>query len=312
MLRALPLRPTRRPQSSVVQVGIVDVGSNTVRLLVARPRKGGVARVHEEREQLGLGEDVERLGRISAEKLLLAPALIRTLVERALSLGCGQLDILVTSPGRQAANGDDLQAALELGSGLPVRILSAEEEARLAYAGALSAAGSKTESVAVVDVGGGSAQLIVGTAEAGPVWTRSVDIGSLRLTRRLLVSDPPGAEELDAARVEVERSFAAVTPPLPLAALATGGSARALRKVAGRRRLSARHLEAVLEELASRPSEDIADRYGLAAERARTLAAGALILGEAQRRLGLPLEVARGGLREGAALALLAERAAAA
>lgn len=312
MLRALRLRPTRRPQSSVVQVGIVDVGSNTVRLLVARPRKGGVARVHEEREQLGLGDDVERLGRISPDKLLLAQALIRTLVQRARSLDCSRVDILVTSPGRQAENGAELQAALELGTGLPVRILSAEEEARLAYAGALSAGESKTESLAVVDVGGGSAQLIVGTADAGPVWTRSVDIGSLRLTRRLLVSDPPGADELDAARAEVERSFAAITPPLPLAALATGGSARALRKVAGRRRLSARHLEAVLAELASRPSREIADRYGLAAERARTLAAGALILAEAQRRLGLPLEVARGGLREGAALALLAERAAAA
>jgi exopolyphosphatase/guanosine-5'-triphosphate,3'-diphosphate pyrophosphatase len=292
-------------------VAIVDVGSNTARLLVARARKAGVERVHEERGQLGLGVDVERLGRISAAKLAAAESTIRSLVEHARSLGAARLDILVTSPGRQAANGDELRAALALGSGLPVRVLSAEEEAQLAYAGALSAWRRKAESVAVVDVGGGSAQLVVGTAAAGPVWARSVDIGSLRLTKRMFASDPPASEELEAARLEVEAIFASVTPPLPLAALATGGTARALRKVAGRRRLGPRQLESSVRKLAGLSSDEIADSFGLAPERARTVVAGALILAEAQRRLGLPLEVARGGLREGAALALLAERAAA-
>ncbi len=282
-----------------------------MRLLVARPRKGGVARVHEEREQLGLGEDVERLGRISPAKLARAEAAAATLTAKARELGCSRLEVLVTSPGRQAANGEELRAALERGSGQEVRILSAEEEARLAHAGAVAAARPRDESVAVVDVGGGSAQLIVGTTAAGPAWMRSVDLGSLRLTRRLLVSDPPTGRELETARLEVERAFEGVTPPLPLAALATGGSARALRRVAGRRRLAGRHLEGVLRELAKRDSAEIAERYGLTPERARTLPAGTLILAEAQRRLGLPLEVARGGLREGAALALLAERVAA-
>jgi exopolyphosphatase / guanosine-5'-triphosphate,3'-diphosphate pyrophosphatase len=292
-------------------VGVVDVGSNTMRLLVARARKGGVSRVHEEREQLGLGEDVERLGRISDEKLERVEAAAAALAQRALSLGCARIEVLVTSPGRQAANGEELRQALARGSRLPVRILSAEEEARLAYTGALSAVSSAAESVAVVDVGGGSAQLVVGTAASGPVWTRSVDLGSLRLTRRLLASDPPTSKELAAAKTEVERSFEAVTPPLPLAAIATGGSARALKRITGRKRLSGRHIDAALRELGKRSSAETATRYGLAPERASTLPAGALILREAQRRLGLPLEVARGGIREGAALALLAERAAA-
>jgi exopolyphosphatase/guanosine-5'-triphosphate,3'-diphosphate pyrophosphatase len=221
------------------------------------------------------------------------------------------VDVLVTSPGRQATNGDELLAALERGGGQPVRLLSAEEEAALAYSGALSVCRTRAESVAVVDVGGGSAQLVVGTASAGPVWVRSIDIGSLRLTRRALPSDPPEPAQLQAARAEVERCFEGVTPPLPLAALATGGSARALRRILGRRRLAVRHIEAALDEIAKRSAADIAGRYQVAPERARTLPAGALILAEAQRRLGLPLEVARGGLREGAVLALLAERAAA-
>jgi exopolyphosphatase/guanosine-5'-triphosphate,3'-diphosphate pyrophosphatase len=292
-------------------VGVVDVGSNTIRLLVAKRRKAGLFRVHEEREQLGLGEDVELLGRISAEKLALAETTAAELADHARSLGSATVDVLVTSPGRQAENGEALREALERGSGLPARILSAEEEARLAYVGALAASRSATDSVAVVDVGGGSAQLVVGTGESGPVWIRSVDVGSLRLTRRLLVSDPPTRKELAAARAEVTRCFETVTPPLPQTALAAGGSARALKRLTGKRRLTPSDIDDALRELVKRSSRETARRHGLALERARTLAAGALILAEAQRRLGLPLEVARGGIREGAALTLLTERAAA-
>jgi exopolyphosphatase / guanosine-5'-triphosphate,3'-diphosphate pyrophosphatase len=311
VLEAFRRRPIRRSQSAPVVVGVIDVGSNTIRLLVAKRRKASLFRVHEEREPLGLGDDVEFHGRIAEPKLARAAAVAGELAEHARSLGCTTIEVLVTSPGRQAANGDDLCAALARGSGLPARILSAEEEARLAYFGALSAVRASPTSVAVVDVGGGSAQLVVGTRESGPVWARSVDIGSLRLSRRFFASDPPTATELSAATAEVEDAFAAVTPPLPHAALATGGTARALRRVAGRRRLEARHLEAATNEVCERSSEELVQRYGLAPERARTLAAGSLILAGAQKRLGLPLEVARGGVREGAALALLAERAAA-
>jgi exopolyphosphatase / guanosine-5'-triphosphate,3'-diphosphate pyrophosphatase len=292
-------------------VGVIDVGSNTVRLLVAKRRKSSLFRVHEEREPLGLGEDVEALGHIPPEKLARASAVARDLAEHARSLGCATVEILVTSPGRQAANGEELREALELECGIGARILSADEEARLAYFGALAAVRFDWETVAVVDVGGGSAQLIVGTARSGPVWARSVDIGSLRLTRRLFASDPPEAGELAAARDEVERSFAGMAPPLPQAALATGGTARALRRVVGRRRLDAAVIDEAIDELTRRSSGQLVRRYGLEPERARTLPAGALILAEAQRRLSLPFEVARGGVREGAALALLAERAAA-
>jgi exopolyphosphatase / guanosine-5'-triphosphate,3'-diphosphate pyrophosphatase len=292
-------------------VGVIDVGSNTVRLLVAKRRKSSLFRIHEEREPLGLGEDVELHGRIPELKLDRAAEIAGELADQARSLGSSTIEVLVTSPGRQAANGEQLRDALARGSGLGARILTAEEEARLAYVGALSAVRTGLDSVAVVDVGGGSAQLVVGTAESGPVWVRSVDLGSLRLTRRLLVSDPPSGPELAAARAEVQRSFEGVTPPLPQAALATGGTARALKRVAGRRRLQEHHIAAALAELRKRSSAALFGRYGLAPERARTLAGGALILAEAQRRLGMPLEVARGGLREGAALALLSERAAA-
>ena len=104
--------------------------------------------------------------------------------------------------------------------------------------------------------------------------------------------------------------FEGLGAPSADAARATGGSARSLRRLAGRR-LGEGELAAAVKTVAKRTSSQLARELGLDPQRARTLLAGALILAETQRRLGVPLEVARGGLREGAALQLLAERAAA-
>jgi exopolyphosphatase/guanosine-5'-triphosphate,3'-diphosphate pyrophosphatase len=99
-------------------------------------------------------------------------------------------------------------------------------------------------------------------------------------------------------------SFEDLAPPLPLGALAVGGTARALRRVAGER-LGREEIDGAIEELLRRPSRQVAKTFKLDRQRARTITAGALILGEIQRRLNVPLEVGRGGLREGAALMLL-------
>src|ERR1051325_4816506 len=119
-----------------VLIGIVDVGSNTVRLLVAcrgRP-------VLTLREMLRLGADVEQLGRISAEKLERTTEVVAGYAEAARAAGGEQLEVLITSPGRQAANGEELRRRLELTTGYPARILSAVEEARLGFVGAVGLA----------------------------------------------------------------------------------------------------------------------------------------------------------------------------
>jgi len=287
-----------------VRVGIVDVGANTVRLLVAARDGERLVSVREERVQLGLGEQIEQTGRISEEKLDETAATAATRVRRARKLGCAAVEVLVTSPGRQADNGQELVARLREATSAPTRVLSAEEEGALAWRGAVSAGCDLPSTVAVCDVGGGSAQIAVGTVTDGPAWTRSVDIGSLRLTRRAIREDPPSDGDLKRAQQEIERSFDDVTPPLPLAALAVGGTARALRRVAGER-LTADAIEAAIADLGTLPSRQIAKRYKLDRQRARTITAGGLILAEIQRRLTVPLEVGRGGIREGAALQLL-------
>ena len=211
--------------------------------------------------------------------------------------------MLLTSPGRQARNGTDLRDAIAARTGAPVRLLSAEEEGRLGYAGAIAAAGIPRGSLAVCDAGGGSTQLAVGTGRT-PSWVRSVDIGSLRLTRRLLEGNPPPLQELAAARAEAARSFEGLVPPLPRRAFATGGTARALGRIVGRR-LDPETLALAFSIVSSSPAERVASRFGIPQWRATVLPAGALILARVQKLLNVPLEVARGGLREGAALELL-------
>ena len=291
-----------------MKVGIVDVGSNTVRLLVARRQKGALVALKEDREHLFLGEDVERDGALSHARIEEAAECAGGYARDARALGARAVEVIVTAPGRQSANGDELVRRLGATTGAPVRVLSADEEGRLAFAGATAAAQSLPATVAVCDVGGGSAEAVVGTVERGPAWSRSLDIGAVRLTERFLVDDPSDKRALVAARVEVERHLEGFAPPLPQAALATGGTARALRKLVGWE-LEAAEFDAALGILGKRPSAKVAKTFGLHEHRARTLAAGTLILSCLQARLGVPLEVSRAGLREGAALAVLDELA---
>jgi exopolyphosphatase/pppGpp-phosphohydrolase len=124
------------------------------------------------------------------------------------------------------------------------------------------------------------------------------------LTDRYLASDPPTQDELDRARREVAARFDDVTPPAVGLVLATGGSARRLRRLIGRN-LGASELDAALELAVSHPSTRLAADHDMQPARARTLAAGAVILAEAQIRFGVPLRVVRNGLREGTVLSLL-------
>jgi exopolyphosphatase / guanosine-5'-triphosphate,3'-diphosphate pyrophosphatase len=287
-----------------MKVGIIDVGANTVRLLVAVDGRRGVEPVREERLQVGLGEEIERTGAIGQEKLHKAAAAARKRVATARKEGCDLIEVLVTSPGRQSQNGGELTELLRAATAVPVHLLSAEEEGILAWRGAVAAAGELPETVAVCDVGGGSTQVVVGSLSSGPAWVRSVNLGSLRLARRSFESDPPSQQEVEAAKAEVSRCFSDFAPPLPLAALATGGTARALRRLVGAE-LTAPALSEAVELLATRTRDEISKQLGVDPARAATLTAGALILAEAQRRLGTSLEVARGGLREGAAYVLL-------
>lgn len=294
-----------------MRVGVVDLGGNTARLLVAGFGPGGLERLVEERIVLGLGAEIERTGRLSKAKLSATADSVAGLHEQARHAGCHRVQVLVTSPGRQSANRAALERSLSRGSTKQIRFISPSEEARLAYAGALACTPVNEEAVAVCDVGGGSTEIAIGSPSDTPAWCRSLDLGSLRITQRYLRHLPPTKRELEAARCAVREGLAGLgpVPHAPTRVLASGGTARSLRKLVGRT-LGPRELEIALAMATSTTPRKLARRYDVPAWRAGVLPGGALVLAEIQALLGVPLEVADGGLREGAALTMLSHAAA--
>jgi exopolyphosphatase / guanosine-5'-triphosphate,3'-diphosphate pyrophosphatase len=296
-----------------MRVAVIDVGSNTARLLVAVVEpSGAVTAVEEDRAYLRLGAEIERVGAIGRKKRDEAARVCAGFAQRAAALDADRAAVIVTAPGRQGAGAGPLVRALVTATGLDVHVLSGDEEGRLAFDGAVARAGQPLpEVVAVVDVGGGSTEIAVGTPLLGAAWVRSVDAGALRLSRAHLPGDPPAGADIAAATRAVTLAFAGVAPPAPDLAFAVGGSARAVARIVGRT-FDATDLAGVVHTLSRRPAAKVARAFGMGTDRAETVLAGALLLAETSRLLGCPLELGRGGLREGAALALVAEEAAAA
>ncbi|MGZ4410628.1 MAG: Ppx/GppA phosphatase family protein [Gaiellaceae bacterium] len=291
-----------------MRVGAIDVGANTVRLLVAEPTRAGLRTRHERKARLALGMDIETTGRLSRSRIDEAADCVRAFAQIARKLGAGKLDVLITSPGRQARNGEDLARALSRAARVQAQILTSEEEGVLAYRGAVAGVWSvPAASTLVCDVGGGSTQLVVGHGDEIS-WQASLDVGSLRLTQRHRLTKPRRARIL-AAHGELERMLARLELPPVEHACATGGSASALARLCGRE-LDAERLEAAVKTIAGTSPAEISGDHGIGRWRSERLLGGALILQAVQARVGIPLQPTRGGLREGAVLLML-ERAAA-
>jgi exopolyphosphatase / guanosine-5'-triphosphate,3'-diphosphate pyrophosphatase len=293
-------------------VGIIDVGSNSVRLLVGDVAGGRVDQLRRERVYVRLGDDAYRYGAISDGKLDETHAVASRFARIAFECGVERLETIVTAPGRQASNPDTLVQALATATHAPVVLLSAADEGSLAWEGAVARLDDPPDVVGVIDLGGGSCELAVGTPSLGPAWVRSFEAGALRVTRAFLKRDPPRPRSVARAREEIAGLLALdAPPPRPDATLAVGGTARAVARAAGRR-FGVDELEDLADRLALLPSKKIADRYDVTGPRAQTLLGGTLVLAELARILDSDLEVGRGGLREGAALALAQANAVAA
>jgi exopolyphosphatase/guanosine-5'-triphosphate,3'-diphosphate pyrophosphatase len=213
---------------------------------------------------------------------------------------------VATAAIRDAANHAELIAAVRKACGIEVAVLSAEEEARLAFVGATKMIGHPLEGdIGVVDVGGGSSELVVGTLAEGVSWTASFRIGSGFLADAYLRSDPPSIAELNAVRQHVDGVFEGLEVEPPTLGVAVGGSATSLRRLVGAE-LEHETLERGIRVLASNPIDALARRFELEPERVRLLPAGILILEAASDRLGVPLQIGRGGLREGVVLEMMA------
>jgi exopolyphosphatase/guanosine-5'-triphosphate,3'-diphosphate pyrophosphatase len=287
---------------SLVRRACIDIGSNTTRLLVAdcdgeRLREVRQERVFTQVRRGLLGDDT-----IAPEKITEVVAVVVGQVGAARRLDCAEIHGVATAAIRRACNGEALVAAIRDACGLEVAVLTEQEEARLAFVGAARTLGhAPVGELGVVDVGGGSSELVVGTAPDTVTWSTSFAVGSGDLADDCLRSDPPSQAELLDARARVRRALEGFDAPHPIEAVAVGGSAASLQRLAGPL-LDANAFRRSLKLLAAQRRADVARRFALDVERVRLLPAGLLILQGASELFGASLEIAHGGLREGVLL----------
>jgi exopolyphosphatase/guanosine-5'-triphosphate,3'-diphosphate pyrophosphatase len=289
----------------LVLCAAVDIGSNTTRVLVAEPQEGQLRKVMEQRAYTRIDKAAKRKNKITAEKIAELTDVVTTQVRLAEELGAEAIRIVATAAIREAKNGEQVAKEIAEAAGAPVEILSEQEEGRLAFLGATKTLGHPVAGeVGVVDVGGGSSEIIIGTVAEGVRAVRSFKIGSGAIAEEFLGNDPPSASEIRAVRDYIGEFFNGIEVEQPDQAVAVGGSATSLRTLVGAV-LEYETLERAVRVLASDPIADVAKRFELDPRRVRILPAGVLILEKLSELLGQPLQIGKGGLREGVILDLL-------
>jgi len=302
----------------LVRVAVVDLGTNSTRLLMAEVADGNVRELDRRTEVTRLGEGVDAIGRLAEpamERVFDALGRYRRVID---DLKAEKVVGIATSAVRDAANRDEFIAMLTDRFGIEPRTISGKEEARLTFRGASLRRDPQTETM-VLDIGGGSTELVVGRPGSDPDFHASAALGSVRHTERHLAGDPPGAAELKELRADARRTVEEEVPPdireRVDAGIAVAGTATSLaaidqelepydpKRVHGYR-LTGDATERMLGRLAALPLHERREMAGLHPDRAPTIVAGAAILLEAMRVFGLwSFEVSEADLLHGAALA---------
>ncbi|MBA2512832.1 MAG: hypothetical protein H0V26_00660 [Solirubrobacterales bacterium] len=282
----------------------IDIGSNTTRVLVAEAGAGRLTEVLQRRAFTRIGAGLKPGASIPGPKLEEVASVVAEQAGLAASVGATRLRAVATAAIRSAPNREAFCSVIAQRSGVEIEILDGKEEARLAFMGATRTLGRPVDGVVgVVDVGGGSTEIAVGTLAGGVSWSASFRIGSGFLADAYLRSDPPSASELHAVSQHAHGVFEGLEVPIPGCAVAVGGSATSLRRLVGAL-LEPETLQRAIRVLSGASCDDVAQRFGLDPERVRLLPAGILILDAASHCLSQPLQIGRGGLREGVCLEL--------
>jgi len=300
------------------RIAVVDLGTNSTRLLIANVVGGRVEELERRTEITRLGQGVDSAGKLAT------PAMNRVFetVEsyRALIDGHGVTKVVgvATSAVRDAKNGEKFRQELADRFGVEARTISGEEESRLSFLGATSGRPAGGDPQLVLDIGGGSTEFVVGVSGSDPTFHASTSAGSVRQTERHLADDPPTDAQLSAVAGEVAAIIEAEIPRQVRRDAATGiavaGTATQLAAVDQRLeeydpervhgyRLDRYAVEEILAHLASLPLAERREVVGLHPARAPTIVAGALILAEAMRAFDFDwMETSEADILHGAAL----------
>lgn len=320
---------TERPR----RVAAVDIGTNTALMLVAERRADGVIVAVEDHATITrLGKGVDRTRRLDDEAVARTLEVLRGYSARARALGAGSMAAVATSATRDSVNGDAFRDAAATLIGGPVEVATGEREALLTFRGALGGLGLRGGArVAVIDVGGGSTELVVGvvddattSAAATIEWAHSFDVGSVRMTERTIRHDPPTTLEIEAIERALDDAFAAVRCPPEVArgmeaVVAIAGTATTFAAIdlelvdyasapPHGHRLRIDRLTGLIGELARRTTEERRRVVGLEPARADVIVAGGLVLRAAARCFDAKeLVISDRGVRWGLAAELLSQ-----
>ncbi|KRF26202.1 Ppx/GppA phosphatase family protein [Phycicoccus sp. Soil803] len=304
-----------------MRLGVIDVGSNTVHLLVVDAHRGAQplpATSH--KIELRLSEHVTDSGDIAGTGEAALTGFIHECLKVAEDQGVEEVMAFVTSAIREAPNGEEVLARVRAATGVALQVLSGEDEARLTFLAARRWFGWSSGTLLVVDIGGGSLELAAGMDEE-PDAAVSLPLGAGRLTRDLLPGDPPGADVVREARRVIRQRLAAAMRPLAKAgtadrAVGTSKTMRSLARVTGAapssdgpyaaRSLERAALASLVTDLGAMTSRQRSGLSGVSSSRSHQLLAGALVAEAAMDLLDLDrLEICPWALREGVILSRL-------
>ena len=284
----------------------IDVGSNSAHLLVAVAASHRLQPLVDESVLLGIGATVDGTGFLGrARRAELVSALVRY-VETAHRLGARHVTIVGTEPLRRAADAQAIVTEVTRATGESMHVLSQIEEGLLTLLGVTNGRRATSE-VGVVDIGGGSTQVVLAGPGRAPV-AAGVKLGSARLTALLVEADPPTLVEIERLRTMVHQRIGEAPAGSPRELTAVGGTASNLLRVvpaaALDRTMTRRRIAEALATLGSEPSAQASARHAVNLMRARILPAGAVILDAVLERYGLDrVHISEAGIREGAIFA---------
>ena len=308
--------------SKRMRVGAIDIGSNSIRLLVAEltiPEIPGsvMATLARAGEVCRLGRGLDRTGTIEPQLAARAATLVADFLRRARSLGVAHVIIGATAALRNAANGPEVAAIISAKTGVPVRILSGVDEARLVYRSVVSGlgAGALRSACVVFDLGGGSTEVVSGMGEEAGRWV-SLPFGAVSLTERHLAADPSQAPETQALRAEVRNCLMQECAYMPSQTPLLAGVGGTVTVLASMDRDLATYepgliegwvirpdrLAALVERLVSASHDERRSLSVMGEGRADIVVAGALVVSELAARFPAPgLVCSTRGLRYGLA-----------
>jgi exopolyphosphatase / guanosine-5'-triphosphate,3'-diphosphate pyrophosphatase len=298
------------------RVAVIDAGTNSTRLLVADVRGASVEEVERRTTVTQLGRGVDVSGQLSSDGVERVCETVASYVAVQEELGAEVVRTIATSAVRDASNGDAFVAELRERFALSPEVLDGNAEARLTYRGA-TAGRPPAEATLIVDIGGGSTELVVGTG-AEISFSTSLQVGVVRQSERRIPSDPPSAVELDSLAGEIESVLDAAIAkrpeahanigigvagtPTSLAAIDLGLDPYDPERVHGHE-LSLPGVQRMLARLATVPLAERAAIPGLHSDRAPTIVAGVVILIEVMRAFGLEqITVSEHDILHGAAI----------